>query len=220
MKPIRLLVADDHPLFRRGLLSLLEDTPEFEIVGEAANAMQSIELARQVEPDVILMDVIMPGGGVEATRIICQSMPHIKVLMLSASEDNENLFSAIDAGASGYLLKEGKPEELVEAIRQVHRGQSALSPAVAAKVLQRMRGGGAPAAPPPPAPPDEMLLTPREVEVIGLLAHGLTNQEIAEELALSENTVKNHLRNILRKTRVRNRVEIVAWAMQKGLIQA
>jgi len=228
MESIKLLVVDDHPLFRRGLLSLLEDTPEFEIVGEAENAAQAIEMAERTHPDVILMDVIMPGSGIEATRVICQKMPQVKVLMLSASEENDYLFSAIDAGASGYLLKEGKPENLIDAIRQVNLGQSALSPAVAAKVLQRVRHE--PAAPAPAAPPPSPVttvptvdptgtVTPREVEIVRLLAQGLTNLEIAQQLELSENTIKNHVRNILRKTHVRNRAEVVVWAMQRGLIK-
>lgn len=224
MESIKLLVVDDHPLFRRGLLSLLEDTPEFEIVGEAENAAQAIDMAERTHPDVILMDVIMPGSGIEATRVICQNMPQVKVLMLSASEENDYLFSAIDAGASGYLLKEGKPENLIDAIRQVNLGQSALSPAVAAKVLQRVRHE--PAAPVPPPSPATTIptvdpsgtVTPREVEIVRLLAQGLTNLEIAQQLELSENTIKNHVRNILRKTHVRNRAEVVVWAMQRGLI--
>ena len=215
MKPIRVVVADDHPLFRRGLISLLEDAPEVDVVGEAADASQAVALVNQTQPDVVLMDVIMPGSGVEATRTICQTMPHIKVLMLTASEDNENLFSAIDAGANGYLLKEGKPEELLEAIQHVYGGQSVLSPAVAAKVLERMRQNPLPKE---PAVAQNSLLTPREMEIIHFLAQGLTNQEIAQALDLAENTIKNHVRNILRKTHVRNRAGLVTWAIQRGLI--
>jgi len=219
MKPVRVLVVDDHPLFRRGLISLLDDAPDIEVVGEAATAHQAVEQARKLQPDVVLMDVFMPGGGVEATRGICQQMPHIRVLMLTVSEDNDSLFNAIDAGASGYLLKEVRSEELIEGIRRVAEGQSVLSPAVASKVLRRVRESS-----PPPfsagAPPvgGAVHITPRESELIELIARGLTNPQIAEQLELSESTVKNHIRNIIRKTHLHSRAEIVAWAAQRGLI--
>lgn len=215
MKPIRVLIADDHPLFRRGLVDLLEEAAGIEVVGEAASGVQAIELARQLQPDVVLMDVILPGGGVEATRAIRQHVPQTKVLMLTVSEAEEDLFGAIEAGASGYLLKEIEPEELVQAVRQVHAGQAILSPAVAVKVLQRMRREPeqlSTSAEPP-------TLTPREEEVIRLLAQGLTNQEIAQRLIVAESTVKTHIRNILQKTGTRNRAEVVAWAVRAGLLR-
>ena len=214
MRPIRVLIADDHPLFRRGLVSLLNEEADIEVVGEAASGAQAIALARETHPDVVLMDVILPGGGVEATQAIVRTLPRVKVLMLTVSEADADLFGAIEAGASGYLLKEVEPEELVQAIRQVHAGQAILSPAVAVKVLQQMRrkmSEPAPSSEPP-------LLTAREVEVVRLLAQGLTNQEIAQRLVVAESTVKSHIRNILRKTNTHNRAEIVAWAMQAGLI--
>lgn len=215
MRPIRVLIADDHPLFRRGLVGLLEEAAEIEVVGEATSGPQAVELAQQVQPDVVLMDVILPGGGVEATRAIRQHVPHAKVLMLTVSEADEDLFGAIEAGANGYLLKEIEPEELIQAVRQVHAGQAILSPAVAVKVLQRMRRE--PEQPPGAAEP--LSLTPREEEVIRLLAQGLTNQEIAQRLVVAESTVKTHIRNILQKTGTRNRAEIVAWAVRTGLLQ-
>lgn len=214
MKQIRVLIADDHPLFRRGLVNLLADAPAIKVIGEAATAAQAVALAHQLQPDVILMDVLMPGGGVAATRAICQAKPQIKVLMLTVSEDNENLFGAIEAGANGYLLKEIEPEELIHAIHQAAVGQAPLSPAVAVKVLQRMRQP----APDRPALPGPSTLTLREEEIISLLAQGLTNQEIAQRLVVAESTVKTHIRNLLRKTHTRNRAEIVAWGMKMGLL--
>jgi DNA-binding NarL/FixJ family response regulator len=213
MKPIRVLIADDHPLFRRGLVNLLEEEPDIHVVGEAATGPQAVELAAQVQPDVVLMDVILPGGGVAATQAICKALPQVKVVMLTVSETDADLFGAIEAGASGYLLKEVGPEELVEAVHQAYAGQATLSPAVAVKVSQRVRQE--PAA---SSPVESSLLTPREVEVIQLLAQGLTNQEIAQRLIVAESTVKTHIRNVLRKTHTHNRTEIVAWAMQMGLI--
>ncbi len=214
MKPIRVLIADDHPLFRRGLVDLLAEAAGIEVVGEATSGPQAVELARELQPDVVLMDVILPGGGVEATRAIRQHVPHAKVVMLTVSEADEDLFGAIEAEASGYLLKEIEPEALIEAVRQVHAGQAILSPAVAVKVLQRMRQEPEQR----PAPPEPPALTPREEEVIRLLAQGLTNQEIARRLVVAESTVKTHIRNILQKTGTRNRAEIVAWAVRAGLL--
>ncbi len=162
------------------------------------------------------MDVILPGGGVEATHTICEELPQTKVLMLSVSETDTDLFGAIEAGASGYLLKEVGPEELVEAVHQAYAGQGVLSPAVAVKVMQRVRRE--PVGRPPPH--KTSLLTPREVEVTNMLAQGLTNQEIAQKLVVAESTVKSHIRNVLRKTQTHNRAEIVAWAMHMGLIDS
>lgn len=183
-------------------------------MGEAATGPQAIELAQQVQPDVVLMDVILPGGGVEAARAICKALPQVKVLMLTVSETDADLFGAIEAGATGYLLKEVGPEELVEAVHQAYAGQAILSPAVASKVLQRVR------EPTQSTSAETPLLTPREVEVIRLLAQGLTNQEIAQRLVVAESTIKTHIRNILRKTHTHNRAEIVARAMQMGLISS
>lgn len=215
MKPIRVLVADDHPLFRRGLVNLLAETSGIEVVGEAASGPQAVELTGQLEPDVVLMDVVMPGGGIEATRAVCQAMPRVKVLMLTVSEDNENLFEAIEAGASGYLLKEIGPEDLVQAIQQVYSGQAPLSPVVAVKVLQRLRQ--TPGVKGPDAAASSQL-TPREEEIVRLLALGLTNQKIAQRLVVAESTIKSHIRNLLRKSHTRNRAEIVTWGTQIGLI--
>ncbi|GAB4421852.1 MAG: response regulator transcription factor [Anaerolineae bacterium] len=217
MKTIRVLVADDHPLYRRGLVDLLEEVPGIEVVGEATNGLQAVKLVEQVKPDLVLMDVVMPeGGGILATRRICQDQPQVKVLMLTVSEGNETLFEALAAGASGYLLKEIEPDDLIQAIEQVMRGQAPMSPAIAAKVLQRFRyeplgeEDNLTEEPPP--------LTSREVEIIGLLAQGLTNQEIARRLVVATTTIKTHIHNLLRKTRTHNRAELVAWGMQAGLI--
>lgn len=216
MNSIRVLVADDHPLYRRGLVDLLTEVSGIEVVGEAANGLQAVKLVEQVKPDLVLMDVVMPeGGGILAARRICQEQPQVKVLMLTVSEGNETLFEALAAGASGYLLKEIEPEDLIQAIEQVMRGQAPMSPAIAAKVLQRFRheplveNNLAEETPP---------LTSREVEIIRLLAQGFTNQEIAQHLVVAATTIKTHIHNLLRKTRTHNRVELVAWGMQAGLI--
>lgn len=214
MARIRVLVVDDHPLFRRGLIDLLRDAEDMDVVGEAASAEEALAVAREQRPDVVLMDIFLPGDGVVATRAIREALPETKVLVLTVSEEDEHLFAAIQAGANGYVLKEVTPEELLAAIRRVHEGQAVLAPPVAAKLLDRMRRGAIPGR----LVHRQSLLTEREVEVVRLLAQGLTNQEIARRLIIAESTVKTHIRNILRKTGTRNRAEVVAWATQRGLI--
>jgi two-component system nitrate/nitrite response regulator NarL len=212
MTSIRLLIVDNHTLFRQGLVSLLESEPGFNVVGEAGSGEEALQMARQLQPDVVLMDVKMPGiGGVEATRRLLELMPSARVLMLTVSEEEESLFAAIHAGARGYILKNADADELLEGIRRVHAGEATISPSMTFRLIQALRSGGGPAAPP------ELPLTPREQDVFHLLVRGASNREIAETLTISENTVKTHVRNILDKLELDNRVEVAAFARRFNL---
>lgn len=210
MERIRVLLADDHALFRRGLASLLASREEFEVVGEAGSGQEAIDRARELMPDIILMDVRMPGiNGLEATRRLKEEMPYLKIVILTVSEDEEDLFAAIKSGAQGYLLKNIDPDDLAVCLHQVERGEAPLAPSMAAKILREFG-----AAAPRPGP----VLTPRERQVLELVARGDANKEIARALQISENTVKNHLRNILEKLHLQNRVQAVMYALREGLI--
>jgi two-component system NarL family response regulator len=203
-------------LFRRGLELVLAVEPDLEVVGEAADGIEAIDLAAELAPDVVLMDVRMPGvGGIEATRRIRTEQPMTKVVMLTVSEDEEDLFDAIRAGATGYLLKEVSIEEVADTVRAVARGQALVSPSMAAKLLTEFnllsrrvaeQHGDAPR------------LTDRELEVLRLVAKGMSNKEIASELVIAENTVKNHVRNILEKLELRTRMEAAMYAVREKLI--
>jgi DNA-binding NarL/FixJ family response regulator len=219
---IRVVVADDHALFRRGLEMVLESEPDIEVVAEANNGGEAVQMATEHVPDLVLMDVRMPAtgginGGIEATQAIKDAVPNTKILMLTISDEEEDLYDAIKAGASGYLLKEISIEEVADAIRSVHAGQSLISPSMASKLLtefatmakkdeekQQM-----------PAP----RLTDREMEVLTLVAQGLNNRDIAKELFISENTVKNHVRNILEKLHLHSRMEAVVYAVREKLLE-
>jgi len=209
---IKVLVVDDHALFRRGVVELLREQPDFSLAGEAGSGPAALELSRRVQPDVVLLDVHMPGGGgVEAVRGLKQN-PGLQVLMLTISEKNEDLLAAIEAGADGYLLKSAEPEELCRAIRQIAAGQSVLAPEVTAKVMHaaaRTRSR---------QPPVDLSL--RELEVLVELAQGATTIEIAATLVISQNTVKTHVRHILEKLGVSNRAEAVSRATAMGLLDA
>ncbi len=213
---IRVLVVDDHALFRRGLELVLASEPDIHVVGEARDGHEAVRLAAELEPDVVLMDVRMPGlGGIEATRRIRESQPATKVVMLTVSEDEADLFASIRSGATGYLLKEVAIEEVAEAIRAAARGHGLVSPSMAAKLLVEFnsiskRGeAGRGTAP---------RLTERELEVLRLVARGMSNRDIAAELVIAENTVKNHVRSILEKLQVRSRVEAAMYAVREKLI--
>lgn len=213
MKAIRLLLADDHPLFRKGLAKLLENDPEFEIVAEAQNGAEAIAMARALKPDLVLMDLHMPGvDGLKATRVLREELPGTRVIMLTVSESDRDLFEAIKCGAHGYLTKKIEPEELREMVTGVFRGEAPLSRASAAKILAEFRAETTRSE----GERDDAL-SARERDVLRLLADGLTNKEIGNRLDLAENTVKNHLKSILAKLHLQNRVQAAAHAIQHGL---
>jgi two-component system NarL family response regulator len=215
---IRVLIVDDHALFRRGLQMVLEQEPDIAVVGEAGDGQEAIEKAGETMPDVVLMDVRMPKrGGIEATKAIKELMPHIKILMLTISDEEADLYDAIKAGATGYLLKEVSIEEVGNAIRSVQTGQSLISPSMASKLLSEFatmvkRADEKQSVPQP-------RLTDREMEVLKLVAKGRNNRDIAKELFISENTVKNHIRNILEKLHLHSRMEAVVYAVREKLLE-
>ncbi|HZU01044.1 MAG TPA: response regulator transcription factor [Ktedonobacteraceae bacterium] len=215
MEVLRVLIADDQVITRNGLRVLLTSVPEVEVVGEAANGAQAIELAALLEPDVILMDLKMPVvNGIEATRRIHRSSPHIAILVVTIFADDISVFPAIRAGASGYLLKDADQAELLRAIQTVAKGGVIFSPGIARRVLQYL------AELPPNAPPqafDE--LTPREREILELIAQGYSNVEIAEQLVLSPKTVSNHVSNVLLKLQATDRTKLMLMALEAGLGQ-
>ncbi|MFQ5858955.1 MAG: response regulator [Anaerolineae bacterium] len=211
MTPIRVLIVDDHTIFRQGLVNLLQIECEFEVIGDAPDGEAALGLARKLHPDVVLMDVNMPRmGGIEATRRLLADAPGVQVLMLTVSEEDEDLFGAVRAGARGYILKNADANELLEAIRRVHVGEAMVSPAMTLRLLEALHDGWLPSI--------ELPLTPRELDVFRLLGRGASNREIAETLLISENTVKTHVRQILRKLEVRSRHEVAAYARRLNLI--
>ena len=213
MDPIRLLLADDQTITRTGLRNLLASVEGIEIVGEARDGAEAIELAAQLQPDVIMMDLRMPGvNGIEATRRIHRASPHIGLLVVTVFEDDTSVFPAIRAGARGYLLKNADQDELLRAIRTVASGGVIFSPGIAQKVLGYLT------APAPDAPKhifDE--LTPREREILELIAQGKTNAEIAEQLSLSPKTVSNNISNVLVKVQAADRAKLMLMALEAGL---
>jgi DNA-binding NarL/FixJ family response regulator len=210
--PIRLLIADDHPLFRKGLRTLLAAVPDFELIGEADTGRAAVERCLDLQPDVVLMDLQMPGGsGIEATRQIVAASPTTKILVVTLFEDDDSVFAALRAGARGYLLKDADEEELIRAIRAVRDGQAIFGPAVASRVLAYF------AAPRREAPALFPTLTDREREILGLLARGKSNPAIARDLSLSPKTVANHVSNIFGKLQVADRAEAIIRARDAGL---
>jgi DNA-binding NarL/FixJ family response regulator len=206
MSPIRVLLADDHTLFRRGLASLLDESADFAVVGEAASGPEAVELADRLAADVVLLDVHMPGGGgVEAVAELIARRPDRPVLMLTVSERDEDLLAAIRAGARGYFLKNAEVEELFDAIRRVQAGEAVLDPDLTGRLFARLAGA------PAPSP-----LTLREGEILALMAAGRTNREIAAQLSVSENTIKTHVARILEKLEARTRSAAVARARREG----
>jgi DNA-binding NarL/FixJ family response regulator len=215
MSPIRVLLVDDHALFRKGVADLLSSEPGFELVGEAGDGIRAVEMARELMPDVILMDISMPGiDGLEATRRIKAEMPYVRIIILTVSESDQSLFEAIKSGAQGYLLKSVQPQALLDTLSGVVRGEASISGAMAARLLQDLARESRPASP-PPAPPAR--LTQREQEVLRLVSQGKSNKEIASALNIAENTVKNHLKNILEKLHLENRVQAATFALRREL---
>lgn len=215
---LKVLVVDDHALFRRGIQMVLDQEPDLEVIGEAADGAEAIEKAQALMPDVVLMDVRMPKrSGIEATKEISDLLPHCKILMLTISDEEADLYEAIKAGASGYLLKEISIEEVADAIRSVWAGQSRISPSMASKLLTEFAAMSKRADEKPSAPAPR--LTDREMEVLRLVAEGLNNREIGSRLFISENTVKNHIRNILEKLHLHSRMEAVVYAVREKMIE-
>ena len=210
------MIADDHDLYRRGMQVVVELDGTAQVVGEASNGADAVEVCQRVTPEVVLMDVRMPGiGGIEACRLIREAVPSARILMLTMSDDESDLFEAIKAGASGYLLKDLPGEEVADAIRRVHDGQAIIPPGMAATLLTEFTRLS---QEPEPISGSAPLLTDREVEVLRLVARGLANREIADELVISENTVKNHVRNILEKLHLHSRVEAAVYAHRQHLL--
>jgi two-component system nitrate/nitrite response regulator NarL len=208
---IRLVVVDDHTLFRRGMTALLSRVPDFAIVGEAADGVEGIKAVLHHQPDVVLLDLHMPGiSGIDAMKAILAEAPETHVVMLTVSEDAEDLMTALRAGALGYLLKNIDSDFLVDSIRRAANGESVMSPEMTAKLLREIRGGGGPAVPLP-------ALSPREREILGFLARGASNKEIARDLDVAESTVKIHVQHILRKLELSSRVQAAVWAIEHGI---
>ena len=210
---IQVLIVDDHSLVRKGTRALLDRIADFEVVGEASNGKEAIAQAETLQPDVILMDLMMPEmDGIEAIGHITANQPDVHILALTSFAADDKVFPAIKAGALGYLLKDADPEDLVRAIRQVHRGEPSLHPSIARKVLLEL---GQPTTPQPSPGPDP--LTERELEVLRLVAKGLTNQQMAEKLVVAEVTIRTHVSNILSKLHLANRVQATLYALREGL---
>ncbi|MFC1874470.1 response regulator [Chloroflexota bacterium] len=218
MEPITVLVVDDHSLFRRGIAAVLNSQPELKLVGEAADGLEALTKARQLKPDVILMDLNMPRcSGLEAIQAFQAEMPQIHILVLTVSEMEADLFAAVKFGATGYLLKKAEPAELVHAITAIAQGGVIVSPLMATKLLTEFKyltTGVTKEA----NDGDEAELSPREEEVLQLIAQGAPNKEIADSLFISENTVKTHLSNIMDKLHLANRSQAAAYAIKRGLV--
>jgi two-component system, NarL family, nitrate/nitrite response regulator NarL len=215
MSIIRILLVDDHSLFRSGIKSLLESQEEFEVIGEASDGLEGVKRAKQLKPDLVLMDLHMPGtSGLEALHMLSEDLPDTKVLMLTVSEDGQDLMQALQSGARGYLLKNIEIDFLVESIHKAMNGESVMSPQMSATLIDAVR------EPVVKVEPDKQAikLTPRESEIIGMLASGESNKSIARTLNLAESTVKIHVQGILRKLNISSRVQAAVYASEHGLI--
>jgi DNA-binding NarL/FixJ family response regulator len=222
MDAITILIVDDHTLFRTGIRKMLEAEPDMRVIGEAASGQEALEQASKLLPDVILMDIQMSGpgtgaqnplNGIEATRILHREMPHVGVIFCTMFKDDEFVFAGLKAGGRGYVLKDDDPDSMLRAIRAVGHGESLLSPAIAEKVMRQF------SALPGKQTPLVDDLTPREIEVLELIAGGRSNKEIAEALSLSEKTVKNHINNIFSKLHVCDRSQAMLYAIRQGLVK-
>ena len=214
-EPIRVIIVDDQELFRQGLTMLMAAEPGLEVVGQAGDGATGTELAARVAPDVVLLDVRMPKvSGIEACVAIKESVPASKIIMLTVSDEEADLYEAVKSGASGYLLKDSSIEEVAQAVRVVADGQSLISPSMAVKLIDEFKQMSRPEREHVPG----LRLTERELEVLRLVAQGLNNREIAKQLFISENTVKNHVRNILEKLQLHSRMEAVMYAVKEKLL--
>ena len=208
---IRVLIADDHAILRKGIRALLGTEPDIEVVGETSDGLETVVQAEALRPDVILMDLVMPEmDGIEATRRITAEQPGVRILVLTSFAADDKVFPAIKAGALGYILKDSGPAELVQAIHQVHQGQPSLGPSIALKMLQEL-------AHPSQQPPTPDPLSEREMEVLRLLAQGKSNREIADQLVITELTVRTHVSNILGKLHLASRTQAALYALKEGL---
>ena len=209
-RPIRIVVVDDHTLFRRGITALLSRVAGFDVVGEAADGFDGIKAAAQHRPDVVLLDLNMPGvSGIDALHAILKEAPGTHIVMLTVSEDTDDLMLALRAGAQGYLLKNIESDFLVDAVRRAADGESVMSPEMTTKLMREVRAGGTAALPP--------ALSPREREILAYLARGASNKEIARDLDVAESTVKIHVQHILRKLDLTSRVQAAVWAVEHGI---
>jgi DNA-binding NarL/FixJ family response regulator len=221
MDATSILIVDDHTLFRTGIRKMLEGEADMRVVGEAATGREALEQARRLVPDVILMDIKMPDpsgsgqalDGIEATRILHREMPHVGIIFCTVFEDDEFVFAGLQAGGRGYILKDDDPDTMLRAVRAVAHGESLLGPAIAQKVLRQF------SALPGKQAPLADALTPREAEVLKLIATGLSNKDIAEALVLSEKTVKNHINNIFSKLHIYDRSQAMLYAIRQGLVK-
>jgi NarL family two-component system response regulator LiaR len=210
-EPIRVLIADDHAVVREGLRALISTEPGIEVVGEAADGQEAVAGVRSLQPDVVLLDLVMPHkSGIQAISEITRENPKARIIVLTSFADDDKVFPAIKAGALGYLLKDSSPQELLQAVRDVHRGEPSLDPTIALKLIREVRQ---PTKLPSAAEP----LTEREMKVLRLVARGLTNQEIADLLSISERTVRTHVGNILAKLHLANRTQAALYALREGL---
>lgn len=208
---IRILIADDHAIVREGLRALLATEPGMTLVGEAADGVEVVEQARRLQPDVILLDMVMPRrDGLAALDELQRLERPARILVLTSFAEDDQIFPAIKAGALGYLLKDSSPAELLQAIRRVHRGEASLHPVIARRLIRELNQ-------PPALPPTEAPLTEREVEVLRLVAQGLSNDDIAGRLVVSERTVRTHVSNILEKLHLANRTQAALYALREGL---
>jgi NarL family two-component system response regulator LiaR len=208
---IRVLIVDDHAIVREGQMALIDTEPGMEVVGEAKDGVEAVGLAASLQPDVILMDLEMPRkGGIEAISEIKAENPENHILVLTSFTEDEKVFAAIKAGALGYLLKDSSPQEILDAIRTVHQGETTMHPAIAKKLMRELQRSSN-------LTPTEEPLTAREVEILKLVAKGLSNQDIAEFLVISERTVRTHVTNILGKLHLANRTQAALYALREGL---
>ena len=218
MNKLRIFLIDDHNLFRSGVKALLARQPDFDVVGEAADGLEGLKRAKQLKPDVVLLDLNMPGiSGREAVKMLVEELPHTQVLMLTVSEDEEDLIDTLKSGARGYLLKNIDADYLVESIRRAARGEAVMSPQMTSKLVQGLQANGREVELPRASAKDK--ISPRERDILVLLARGASNKEMARELQLAESTIKIHVQNILRKLNLSSRVQAAVYAVEHGIVE-